>query len=155
FGYDGESIGQFIKRPEFADCLKHKDSYSLWSCRENVWNKSFRGKSVGGNAYPNNRFSAVFFQPFYAGQTFGLGQINPLTALQMSYKVNRVSGLTKRKAEDGNAAYKTLMGPDRTLHYIAAALKQSLTSYRQLADFDISKKPGLTATLYNSGGAEA
>ncbi|MFV0801774.1 MULTISPECIES: DUF1402 family protein [Brucella] len=155
FGYNGESIGQFIKRPEFADCLKHKDSYSLWSCRENVWNKNFRGKSVGGNAYPNNRFSAVFFQPFYAGQTFGLGQINPLTALQMSDMVNRVSGLPKLNAEDGNVVYKTIMDPDLTLPYIAATLKQSINSYRQIADFDISKNPGLTATLYNTGGAEA
>lgn len=155
FGYNGESIGQFIKRPEFADCLKFKDSYSLWSCRETVWNKTFRGKSVGGNSYPNNRFSAVFFQPFYGGQTFGLGQINPLTALQMTDMVNRVSGLPKLDAEDGSAVYKTIMDPDLTLPYIAATLKQSINSYRQIAGFDISKNPGLTATLYNTGGADA
>ncbi|MBC2883966.1 DUF1402 family protein [Ochrobactrum sp. CM-21-5] len=154
FGYNGESIGKFIKRSEFASCLKHKDSYSLWSCRESVWNKSFRGKTVSGKSYPNNRFSAVFFQPFYAGQTFGLGQINPLTALQMSDMVNRVSGLPKLDADDGNAVYKTIMDPDLTLPYIAATLKQSINSYRQIADFDISKNPGITATLYNTGGAE-
>ncbi|WP_105984353.1 MULTISPECIES: DUF1402 family protein [unclassified Brucella] len=155
FGYNGESIGQFIKRPEFAACLRFKDSYSLWTCRENVWNADFRGKSVGGKAYPNNRFSAVFFQPFYAGQTFGLGQINPLTALQMSDMVNRISGLPKLDADDGNAVYKTIMDPDLTLPYIAATLKQSITTYRQIADFDISKNPGITATLYNTGGTQA
>lgn len=32
-------------------------------------------------SFPRDRFSKVFFQPLYAGQTFGLGQINPLTAL--------------------------------------------------------------------------
>lgn len=155
FGYEGESIGEFIERPEFSACLKFKDSYALWTCRENVWNKSFRGRTVGGKAYPNNRFSAVFFQPFYAGQTFGLGQINPLTALMMSDTVNRVSGLPKLKAENGNTVYKTIMDPDLTLPYIAATLKQSITAYRQIADFDISKNPGITATLYNTGGAEA
>ncbi|EMG55650.1 hypothetical protein WYI_00929 [Ochrobactrum sp. CDB2] len=155
FGYNGESIGQFVKRPEFSECLKFKDSYSLWSCRETIWNKQFRGKSVGGKTYPNNRFSAVFFQPFYAGQTFGLGQINPLTALQMSDMVNRVSGLPKLNAENGNTVYKTIMDPDLTLPYIAATLKQSITDYRQIADFDISKNPGLTATLYNTGGSTA
>lgn len=155
FGYNGESIGQFIKRPEFSGCLKFKDSYALWTCRENVWNRSFRGRSVGGKAYPNNRFSAVFFQPFYAGQTFGLGQINPLTALQMSDMVNRVSGLPKLDAEDGNVVYKTIMDPDLTLPYIAATLKQSINAYRRIADFDISGNPGITATLYNTGGAEA
>lgn len=154
FAYNGESIGQFIKRPEFESCQKFKDSYSLWTCRENIWNSKFRGKSVGGKSYPNNRFSAVFFQPFYAGQTFGLGQINPLTALQMSDMVNRISGLPKLDADNGSAVYKTIMDPDLTLPYIAATVKQSITAYRQIADFDISKNPGLTATLYNTGGAE-
>src|SRR5690606_25306292 len=87
------------------------------------------------------------------GQTFGLGQINPLTALQMSDMVNRVSGLPKLRAEDGSTIYKTIMDPDLTLPYIAATIKQSITSYRQIAGFDISKNPGLTATLYNTGGA--
>ncbi|MBK3745774.1 DUF1402 family protein [Paraburkholderia aspalathi] len=153
FGYNGESIGTFIKRPEFADCERFKDSYSLWNCREDVWNTKFRGKSVDGKSFPNNRFSAVFFQPFYAGQTFGLGQINPLTALQMSDMVNRVSGLPKLNADNGNAVYKTIMDPDLTLPYIAATLKQSITAYRQISGFDISGNPGLTATLYNTGGA--
>ena len=49
-----------------------------------VWNSDLPRQEVGGTAFPNDRFSATFFQPFYAGQTFGLGQLNPLTALQMS-----------------------------------------------------------------------
>jgi hypothetical protein len=53
----------------------------LWTCREEVWETTFRGKKVDGKSFPDNRFGAVFFQPFYAGQTFGLGQLNPLTAL--------------------------------------------------------------------------
>jgi hypothetical protein len=69
--------------------------------------------------------------------------------------VNRVSGLPKLDAEDGSAVYKTIMDPDLTLPYIAATLKQSINSYRQIAGFDISKNPGLTATLYNTGGADA
>lgn len=73
----------------------------------------------------------------------------------MSDMVNRVSGLPKLNAEDGNVVYKTIMDPDLTLPYIAATLKQSINAYRQIADFDISKNPGLTATLYNTGGAEA
>ncbi len=155
FGYKGESIGQFVKRPQFAPCQKYRDSYSLWTCRENVWNSAFRGKTVGGKSWPYNRFSAVFFQPFYAGQTFGLGQINPLTALEMSDMVHRVSGLPKLDAENGAAVYKTIMDPDLTLPYITATIKQSIISYRQIAGFDISRNPGITATLYNTGGAEA
>lgn len=154
FHYDGEAIGDFVKRPEFSTCAQFSDSYSLWDCREDVWNAKFRGNTVDGRSYPNKRFSAVFFQPFYAGQTFGLGQINPLTALQMSDMVNRISGLPKLDADDGNAVYKTIMNPDLTLPYVAATLKHAIDAYRQIADFDISKNPGLTATLYNVGGAD-
>ncbi|GAB1580257.1 DUF1402 family protein [Phyllobacterium phragmitis] len=154
FDYKGESIGDFVKRSEFSVCASFKDSYSLWDCRERVWDTKFRGRTVNGRSYPDNRFSAVFFQPFYAGQTFGLGQINPLTALQMSDVVNRVSGLPKLDAENGNAVYKTIMDPDLTLPYIAATLKHAIDAYRQIADFDISKNPGITATLYNTGGAD-
>jgi hypothetical protein len=151
FDYNGESIGEFVKRPEFSTCARFTDSYSLWDCREDIWDAKFRGRTVEGKPYPNKRFSAVFFQPFYAGQTFGLGQISPLTALQMSDMVNRVSGLPKLDAEDGNGVYKTIMDPDLTLPYVAATLRHSIDAYRQFADFDISKNPGLTATLYNVG----
>ena len=155
FAYDGEDISDFIKRPEFADCAGKSGSYDLWECREAVWNQSFRGKTVGGTSFPNDRFSATFFQPFYAGQTFGIGQLNPLTALQMSDVVHKVSRLPKLDERDPNAVYKTIMDPDLTLPYVAATLKTSIDAYRNIAGFDISGNPGLTATLYNVGSPEA
>jgi len=155
FAYEGEDIGEFIERPQFAPCQGLKGSYALWTCREDVWNTSFRGQSVDGRQYPNNRFSAVFFQPFYAGQTFGIGQLNPLTALQMSDTVARVTGLPKLDATDPQAVYRTIMDPDQTLPYVAATLRKSIDAYKQIAGFDISQNPGLTATLYNVGGPEA
>jgi len=154
FAYRGENISDFIKRPQFEPCQKLHDSYQLWTCRENIWNKSFRQKKIDGRVYPDNRFSAVFFQPFFAGQTFGLGQINPLTALKVSDRVHKTSGLPKLDANDGSRIYRTIMDPDLTLFYIAAIIRQSIDSYRQIAGFDISQNPGLTATLYNTGGAE-
>ncbi len=93
FGYKGESVDAFVSRPQFEDCAKISDNYDLWTCREYVWNKSFRGKTVDGVAFPRDRFSKVFFQPLFAGQTFGLGQINPLTALMVTDRVHRTSGL--------------------------------------------------------------
>ncbi|MDQ0997486.1 hypothetical protein QFZ34_002668 [Phyllobacterium ifriqiyense] len=151
----GETIGDFVKRPQFAECNKFKDSLRLWSCRENVWDTTFRGNNVGGISYPNNRLSAVFFQPFYAGQSFGLGQLSPLVALQMTDMVNRYSGLPRLDADNASEVYKTIMDPDLTLPYMAATLKHSIDVYRRVADLDISKNPGLTATLYNTGGADA
>lgn len=155
FAYAGEDIGDFIKRPQFSECAGKSDSYDLWECRETVWNHSFRGKTVDGRSFPNDRFSATFFQPFYAGQTFGIGQLNPLTALQMSDLVHKVSRLPKLDESDPNAVYKTIMDPDLTLPYVAATLKTSIDAYRQIAGFDISGNPGLTSTLYNVGNPEA
>lgn len=154
FSYQGEKIGAFIARPQFETCKQFTDSYRLWSCREKVWNEKFSGKTVDGKSFPKNRFSAVFFQPFYAGQTFGLGQVNPLTALKVSDRVHQISGLPKLEAENGDGVYRAIMDPDLTLPYIAATIRQSIDSYRQIADMDISKNPGLTSTLYNTGGAD-
>ncbi|GLS36793.1 hypothetical protein GCM10010869_23840 [Mesorhizobium tianshanense] len=154
FAYDGEDITDFVQRPQFQKCAGKSDSYELWECREQVWNQSFRGKNVDGESFPDDRFGATFFQPYYAGQTFGLGQLNPLTALQMSDLVSEVSGLPKLDVGDPNAVYKTIMDPDLTLSYVAAALRKSIDAYRDIAGFDISGNPGITSTLYNVGNPE-
>jgi hypothetical protein len=154
FAYEGENVSDFVRRPQFSECTD-TSSYELWSCRERVWNSAFRGKTVGGTAFPDNRFGAVFFQPFYAGQTFGLGQLSPLTALQMSDLVHQVSGLPRLDAGKPNQVYETIMDPDLTLNYVAAALQKSIVSYDRIAGFDISQNPGITATLYNIGNPDA
>lgn len=154
FAYKGENVLDFVKRPQFAACRRHADSYDLWTCRDRIWEKDFRGRVVGGEAFPNNRFSAVFFQPFYSGQTFGLGQLNPLTALEMTDLVHRISGLPTLSADDPQAVYNAIMDPDLTLPYIAATLKNAIDAYRTIADIDISKNPGIAATLYNIGNPE-
>lgn len=154
FAYDGEDVTDFIGRAQFGACAGEQGSYDLWTCRERVWNETFRGEQVGGKSFPNKRFSAVFFQPLYAGQTFGIGQLNPLTALEMSDIVTRVSGLAPLDASEPNKVYETIMDPDLTLPYMAATLKKSIDSYRSIAGFDISRNPGVTATLYNLGNPE-
>lgn len=153
FGYKDESIADFVGRPEFSGCNGISDSYRLWSCRENVWEKMFRDKKVGSNSYPDNRFSAVFFQPFYAGQTFGLGQINPLTALMQSDMVTKKSGYSKLDENDAGEVYRAIMDPDKSLAYMAATIRRSIDDYSSIADVDISNNPGITATLYNTGGS--
>jgi hypothetical protein len=154
FKYKGETVDRFVQRPEFASCRGLTDSYDLWACREQVWNSRFAGRTIDGTTYPKNRFGAVFFQPFYAGQTFGLGQLNPLTALQMSDLVHRVSGHPRLDASDPSKVYETIMDPDLTLAYVAATLKTSIDAYRRIAGFDIAGNPGITATLYNIGSPE-
>ena len=154
FAYDGESVDAFIQRPQFEKCLELSGSYDQWICREAVWDARFRGKSVDGRSFPNNRFSAVFFQPYYAGQTFGIGQLNPLTALMMSDFVHARTGLPRLDHTDAQEVYRTIMDPDRTLTYVAATLRKSIDAYETFAGYDISNNPGVTATLYNVGDPE-
>ncbi len=153
FAYDGESVDDFVDRPQFAACNGKSDSYTLWTCREDVWESDFRGKTVDGKSYPNNRFSAVFFQPFYAGQTFGLGQVNPLTALMLSDLVTRISGYPKLNEKNAGSVYKAIMDPDISLAFVAASIRRSIDDYKEIAGMDISNNPGVTATLYNVGNS--
>ncbi len=151
FAYGGETVTHFVQRPQFASCASQQGSWKKWSCREDVWERNFRGRVVGGEAFPDKRFSAVFFQPFYAGQTFGLGQINPLTALKLTDIVHRVSGYAKLDDRHAADVYDAIMDPDKSLAYVAAAIRESIEAYRSIADVDISHNPGITATLYNVG----
>lgn len=154
FSYGGESVGAFLERPQFEKCAEEEGSYDLWSCREKVWDQEFRGQEVDSKTFPDDRFSAVFFQPLYAGQTFGIGQLNPLTALQMTDIVHAVSGLEQLDHREPQKVYQTIMDPDMTLAYVAATLKKAIEAYDDIAGFDISQNPGITATLYNLGNPE-
>ncbi|HTN96575.1 MAG TPA: DUF1402 family protein, partial [Nordella sp.] len=91
------------------------------------------------------------FQPFFAGQTFGLGQINPLTALTLTDMVARISGYERLDERKAAAVYEAIMDPDQSLAYMAASILQSIEAYRSIAGMDISGNPGITATLYNVG----
>lgn len=151
FKHGKEKVTKFVERPQFSKCKTIKNSYDLWACRENVWKANFQGKKVDGVDWPNDRFGRVFFQPFYAGQTFGLGQINPLTALQVTDLVSQKSRKRKLSADKANEVYKTIIDPDTTLIYMAAIIRTSIDAYKKIAGFDISTNPGITATLYNLG----
>ncbi|UVK45067.1 DUF1402 family protein [Mesorhizobium sp. AR07] len=150
FRYKGVPVQSFVERPEFAACAQAKGSAALWSCRDDVWIQHFRGKTVDGVAYPAMTFQQAFFQPFFAGQTFGLGQISPLTALEVTDLVNKVSGYDRLTPDHPQAIYRDVMDPDRSIVYIAAIVRDAIDAYKEQG-FDISGNPGVTATLYNVG----
>ncbi|NLS00965.1 DUF1402 family protein [Rhizobium sp. P38BS-XIX] len=150
FSYKDMTVQSFLKRPEFAHCDAFTGSAQLWECRDETWDQSFRGKIIDGVTYENMTFQRAFFQPFFAGQTFGLGQISPLTALEVTDLVHATSGLSKLSVDDPQAIYRDIMDPDRSVIYIAAIVKDAMDAYRDQG-FDISDNPGLTATLYNVG----
>ncbi|HMB48820.1 MAG TPA: DUF1402 family protein [Afifellaceae bacterium] len=154
FEYEGESVDEFVSRPQFAACRKEAGSYVVWDCREQVWNEVFAGHMVDGVKFDDLQFDETFFRPFYAGQTFGLGQISPLAALKVNDIVTGVGGLPELSAGRPSEVYFTVMEPEASLHYIAAIIRHSIDSYRDIAGMDISSNPGITATLYNLGGVE-
>ncbi len=152
FGYGNEPLEKFLQRPQFSPCATPDDDYDLWSCREEIWNAKFQGRTVDGVKYPDYRFERVFFQPFFAGQTFGLGQLSPLAALMVADDVHRVSGLPLLDMNRAPEVYQAVMDPDTSLQYMAAIIRHDIDTYRSIAGFDISDNPGITATLYNTGG---
>jgi len=151
FEYNGEHVEDFVKRKQFKRCDGKKTSNQLWTCYERVWNSFFRGKKVDGERYPKKNFNEAFFQPLFAGQSFGLGQLSPLTVLKMSDRVAKQSGKRKLKATNAQSVYKATMDPNLSLHYMAAIIQDAIEAYRHTGKVDISKNPGLTATLYNLG----
>jgi len=153
FAYQGEPVEVFLERPEFAACGEAPSDFELWSCRERVWRDFFRGKTVGGVAFPDDRFERVFFQPFFAGQTFGLGQLSPVSALSVSDLVHAKAGLPVLDMRKAPEVYAAVMDPDMTLNYMAAIIRDQIDAYRSIANFDIAGNPGITATLYNTGEA--
>jgi hypothetical protein len=153
FEYKGESVADFVKRPQFAACNSASDDYALWTCRDEVWRDQFRGKTVDGKSFPDDRFERVFFQPFFAGQTFGLGQMSPLAALSVSDLAHKVGGLDELNVDNAGEVYRAVMDPDMTLNYMAALIVREIAAYRDIAGIDISQNPGITATLYNTGDA--
>lgn len=152
FSFKGMSVAKFVSQPAFARCKSISNNYDLWTCREQVWKNTYQGKNVGGKKWPNSRFGRVFFQPLYAGQTFGLGQLNPLTALKVNDLVRaKYRSEPRLSMKKGPKVYNTIMEPDSSLIYMAAVLRHSMDAYRRIAGFDISTNPGVTATLYNLG----
>lgn len=152
FAYDGEHVEDFVTRAEFDSCrAKKRDTNHLWTCYERLWEQKFRKKRVDGVRYPDKNFNETFFQPLFAGQSFGLGQLSPLTVLKMSDAVAKTSGFAPLSPRDANEVYRATMDPNRSLHYMAAVIRDSIAAYKSVARVDISKNPGITATLYNLG----
>lgn len=154
FELDGEQVEDFVERPQFDRCRKdhiQNSSDRRWSCYEQVWNSRFRGKTVDGTRYPQQNFNEAFFQPLFSGQSFGLGQLSPLTVLKMTDRVSKQSNFRKLELTNPEAVYKATMDPDLSLHYMAAIIQDSIEAYKSVGKVDISDNPGLTATLYNLG----
>ncbi|MFN3499144.1 DUF1402 family protein [Pannonibacter phragmitetus] len=154
FAHGGVNVTDFVQKPQFSACntgATQNDSNKLWTCYERVWDSDFRGKSVDGTRYPRTNFNETFFQPLFSGQSFGLGQLSPLTVLKMTDRVARQSRMQRLTADNARDVYQATMDPNISLHYMAAIIQDAIEAYRIVGDVDISNNPGITATLYNLG----
>jgi hypothetical protein len=153
FSFHGQTAQQLFAMPQFAKCEAIKSDYELWDCRQTVWNASFSGKMVNGKLYPPDRLHRVFFRPMYSGQTFGIGQLSPVAALMVTDVVHAKNGLPLLSIDNASTVYQQIMSPDSSVYYMAALIKVEIDTYKRIAGFDISKNPGISATLYNLGNA--
>lgn len=145
------SLNEFLELDKVKPCKRRKDSDAYWSCVENVWMKEFFNKTIDGRKFPRLRFNEAFFNPYALGQTYGLGQLSPLSALKATDTTSRIGRLKKLSIDDPALVYGHIMDTNKNLHYIAATIRNAIDIYRKEANFDISENPGVVATLYNLG----
>lgn len=140
FQYEGADLAEVIRRPEYAVCDARKSAADRWDCIADVWVRA-NGISL----------HAAFFDPLQVGYSFGIGQIDVLRALMLTDVVQRAGGPGPLSADRPAEIYRHLLDPALALHYIAANLRLGVDTYREIARRDISRDPGIAATLYNLG----
>ncbi len=133
-----------LAQPQFAQCKGSSNSY--WTCVDKVWFTKVRGRVVDGVRMPRRNLTEACFNPFSTGQTYGLGQLSPVTALKMM----DTTKLPKLSYKDADKLYERIIDPDESISVIAAVIVDSIKAYRSVG-VDISNRPGITATLYNLG----
>lgn len=154
FESGGIKLKDWLQEPEVRQsCERYWQSShaDYWDCVGFVWEKSFRGKTVRGVTYENKGFKWTFFNPMGAGMTYGLGQMDPVRLLMVVDRVQKTSGFAPVTIDEPKWVYEALLNPRKVVHYIAANVVLAIEAYYNIAHFDISGNPGLTATLYNVG----
>lgn len=151
FKSNGIDLTEVIVMPQFNSCNKMANDFYRWSCIHDVWDSSFRGKKVNGTWYSGSSIRSTFFNPIGVGITYGLGQMGPDRALFVADAVHKIGGLPMMDLEEPKKAYEMIIHPESMVHFLAATIAASIQVYADVAGFDISKNPGLTATLYNLG----
>ncbi|WP_244935008.1 DUF1402 family protein [Acuticoccus sediminis] len=137
-------LERVLAMPQFNQCRGSSNTY--WTCVESTWQSKVRGSTVDGVRLPRRNLTESCFNPFATGQTYGLGQLSPVTALKMM----DTTKLPKLTYKDADAIYERIIDPDESLHVIAAVIVDAIKAYRAVG-VDISNRPGITATLYNVG----
>lgn len=151
FSASGISLADLLKEAPFGVCQSKATQSDFWECASEVYEKSYRGRTVNGRSFGSKSLKYTFFNPIASGLTYGLGQLDPIRALMVTDRVNKISGFPYLTVEDPTAIYEAILNPRSAVHYVAANIVVSLEIYRKYASFDISQNIGVVATLYNLG----
>lgn len=137
-----------LREPPFQVCdQQYRTSYGRWNCYVVVWDKSYRGR----NGYSSSNLNNTFFNPYFAGHTFGIGQLDPMRALMVADMVARVRGRPPITVDNPESVYTAILDTESNIHYGSANVAAIIDTYKRVAHFDISKNIGVIATLYNLG----
>lgn len=149
----GTPLADILKRSEFANCNSARNEADKWDCFDDVWRAKFSGKTdpSDGFKWPTGTLRQVFFDPRVSGRTYGLGQLDPQRALMVADRVRDNSRLPMISINDPQNLYESIINPNTGLHFVAANVRLAMDRYASIANFDISKNPGISATLYNLG----
>lgn len=149
-------LSEMLKHPLFDQCSEPKEAggshADYWDCVGAVWSKSFMGKLVDGVKYPSQGFKWLFFNPLGTGTSYGLGQLDPIRALMVTDMVSKTGRYPIVTVDDPVAVYDAIINPSKTVYYIMANVRLMIDRYAAIANFDISRNPGVVASLYNLGG---
>lgn len=152
-------VADLVKTPEVqqqCEELKPGSRYEYWTCIDYVWNRDFRGQYKYGRRWDDRGLIMAFFNPTGVGRTYGLGQMSPLRVLMTTDIVHNYSpNMPSLDVTDAKDVYEAVLDPETTIHYLAANIRVAIDYYKEIAGFDISDNPGITATLYNLGKEKA
>ncbi len=152
FEKNGILLRQLLTEAPFGVCESKKRLASdYWDCVNGVYENQYRRKVVDGRDFGDDSLKFTFFDPIQSGLTYGLGQLDPVRALMVTDRVNRISGFPLVSIDNPRGVYEAILNPRTAVHYIAANIVLSLEVYRNIAGFDISRNIGVVATLYNLG----
>lgn len=140
---------EFLKLPEIKAILENKTiiDYEKW----NKIGEIFESKYSGKNGYPGGSFLMAFFDPLGSGKSYGLGQLSPLRVLMANDIAHKYGKVPYIQYDDTERLYNAVLDRDLSIHYVCATIWLEIKYYKEEANFDLSKNPGMTATLYNIG----
>lgn len=148
FSSGKQNLSTLVREAPFQNCHNLPSSYDIWNCFMKVWDTNYRGRG-GNSAYG---MEMAFFDPYYAGHTFGIGQLNPMRALMTADVVARVRGTAPISIDNPESVYTAILDTESNVHHMSASLAAIIRTYRKITGFDISTNIGVVATLHNLGG---